>query len=106
MVERLLRVADFLHHIAINLVKFQFVSQFREKFVVEVHNLRMAPIVMVEGGDAERKIFQFLVYMPQDIPVAATPAVDALLDVAHQHTVAARSKILNEELLEIAPLQA
>ena len=68
----------------------------------------MAAIVGVQRYwmDMEASQFFFFCYLVKYIPVAASPSVDALFDVAHQQALAARSQFLEEEFLEVLPLHS
>ena len=68
----------------------------------------MAAVVDVERVGSDVEVLQVLLFLDaiEDFPVAVAPAVDALLDVAHEQSLAARSEFLEEQLLEVLPLHA
>ena len=77
-----------------------------EETVVEDDNVLLRPIVGVEGLHLElffgmRKLALNVV---EQSPVARAPAIDALLDVAHDEVAAAAAHGLAKQHLEILPL--
>ena len=65
----------------------------------------MAAIVRVQRFRLNAKSFHFIFNAIQDFPVAAAKAIDALLDIAYQHTRVAGRHVLHQQTLEIDPLQ-
>ena len=57
-------------------------------------------------SDVEALEFSLLLDPVENLPVAASPAVDALLDITYQHSLASRGKFLEEQLLEVLPLHS
>ena len=77
-----------------------------KEVVVEVHHLPLAAVVRVErfGVDVDAGPGHFGPHVPQNAPVTAAPAVDALFHVAHQHAAVTLGHVVEYESLEVAPL--
>ena len=93
------------HSLFLLIPSVQCLAGRREKLVVEADDARLASPVRVERTffDAETPV------VPQsceDFPVSASPAVDALLDVAHNQAAFLLRQTLLQEQVEVFPLHA
>ena len=75
-----------------------------EECVVEAYDVTQAAVVGLELQALGTERAQFVGYASQYLPVAATPPVDALLDVAHEQAVAPRRLVFEEQDAEVVPL--
>ena len=73
--------------------------------VIEKYDVAVAAIVRIQRFRLNAKSFHFIFNAIQDFPVTAAKAIDALLDIAYQHTRVAGRHILHQQTLEIDPLQ-
>ena len=109
------RLHGLLLHIAIDILDLesclrlyvvQRLGRFGEESIIEINNILLAAEVVAQFFVLRREACQFLLYILQDGPVAVTPTIDALFDVANEEVVAARRLVLYEQHLEVVPLQS
>ena len=109
--------ADFLLHILISMLQFLAIRALflamlvvqdgtcrGENFVVEAHDVGLAPPVSGQGLFADGEGADVVLQSVQDGPVAASPTVDALLHVAHDEAIRPLREPFEEEELEVVPL--
>ena len=95
-------VLPCVHFIGMGLKGLEHSGQFDEEAVVAVDDVAAAAEVAVELFN----LCRFAVLQRrQRRPVAATPAVDALLHVAHKHATVALSDVFDKKVAEVGPLQ-
>ena len=73
-----------------------------EKRIVESHHLALAAEVV--GHGAHVGMWHVALNVAQNAPVAASPAIDALLHVAHQDALVARREVLDKQASQHVPL--
>ena len=60
-----------------------------EKVIVEAHNVGVAAVVVAQTNGLQPLCSHVADNTAQNLPVAASEAVNALFDVAHEHTAVA-----------------
>ena len=95
-------VLPCVHFIGMGLKGLEHSGQFDEEVVVAIDDVAAATEVAVELFN----LCRFAVLQRrQRRPVAAAPAVDALLHVAHEHATVALSDVFDKKVAEVGPLQ-
>ena len=94
-----------LLHVGVDVAQAQHAGGVREEAVVEAdHGARAAPVALQGHNLGVREGFLHLA--TQQFPVGIAPAVDALLDVAHDQVAARSGLAFLQQRQEILPLDA
>jgi len=93
------------HALFLLIASVQCLAGRREKLVVEADDACLTSPVRVERTflDAETPV---IAQSRQNFPVAASPAVDALLDVAHDEAAFLLCQAFLQQQMEVLPLHA
>ena len=112
--EPLFLFGNFLTHIVVYFLQpercvgiqaVELTGGFREEVVVEADDVFAAAPVRLERLFVRVPLTQLFFESVQQTPGAASPAIDALLDVAHDEIAAADGLVFEEQRLENLPLQ-
>ena len=87
-------------------IGFHQAGRLGEESVVESYDLTRTAVVGVEGHELRMQVRHLTADVMQDAEIAAAEAVDTLLHVAHEHIVPSRCDAVDQQFLEVEPLQA